>query len=497
MSGSTGTAHLAPSAKSEPEKGGHWTEWLILVGVLIAVAVFIIPPPGGVKAGGWHVLGLLIPLIAIWATEAMPIGVSSLLFLALVVSTGIVPASVAFMGFTNSLPWLLVGAFAIGNAMEQSGLAKRLTYMMMSRIRGTWSLIGAAYATNIFLLGVPSGAARCAILAPILDGILKSIGNPRESRLSRLLTYNFYQASLVVLTTMLLTGGAGAILTNAVYGQLTGHYLNWTQWVSIMFLPTLVMCAFSFVGSAIVAWPEAELSAKLRDTKAAREAYAALGPMTADEWKVAAIFVFVLVLWVFGSYINNLDPGWAALFAMALLFLPRVGVLKPRGLHDINWDITILVATAVGMAGILQQSGIVKTLSDVLISPMLTPLALFGLAGVAIGSIVIGFVAHFIMPSPGQLSIVIPLLVAWGTKTVHLPEAAVLAFLGLLSTLGNEAVLLAYQKPPMYIFLGLDLTDNRAFNAMLLKVYPFTAIGMFVGAFVAFWLVRLTGYGLH
>lgn len=488
------TSPVSPAAGAVDKKN-HWSEYLAVPAILIAVATFVFPPPVGVTASGWHIVGLLIPLIVVWATEAMPIGASSLLFLALVVSTGIAPAEVAFKGFTASLPWLLVGAFAIGIAMEQCGLAKRVTYFLMSRIRGVWSMIGAAYASNIFLIGVPSATARGAILAPILDGILKSVGRPRKSRLSLLLTYNFAASTQIVLTVMFLTGGAGSILTNAVYGQLTGHYLTWNQWVVIMFLPTVIMCTAGFIGSAIFAWPEPELADKLRDTTAAKEAYAALGPITADEWKVAAIFAFVLVLWIIGGTIK-LDPGYAALFAMALLFLPRIGVLKPHAFREINWDITILVATAVSMAGILDQSGIVKTISDTIIGPMLNPLALFGMAGVVVGSILIGLVAHFIMPSPGQLSLVIPLLVAWGTKTAHLPEAEVLAFLGLLSTAGNEAVILAYQKPPLYVFLGLDLTDNRAFNALLIKIYPFTAVGMFLAAFVAYWTIKLTGFGI-
>ncbi|MCK9915943.1 anion permease [Microbacteriaceae bacterium K1510] len=485
----------AAPAAAKKKGEGRWIAYLVVPAVLIAIAAFIVPPPAGVTPAGWHLLGLLIPLIAIWATEAMPIGASSLLFLALVVSTGIAPAEVAFKGFTASLPWLLVGAFAIGIAMDQSGLARRVTYFLMSRIRGVWSMIGAAYASNVFLVGVPSATARGAILAPILDGILQSLGRPRDSKLSLLLTYNFAASTQIVLTVMFLTGGAGSILTNAVYGQLTGHYLTWLQWVAIMFLPTIVMCGISFIGSAIFAWPEPDLAAKLRNVTAAKEAYEALGPITANEWKVVGIFVFVLVLWIIGGTIK-LDPGYAALFAMALLFLPRVGVLKPHAFHEINWDITILVATAVGMAGILNQSGIVHTISDAIISPMLNPLAEFGVPGIIIGAILIGLLAHFIMPSPGQLSLVIPLLVAWGTQTAHLPQAQVLAFLGLLSTAGNEAVLLAYQKPPLYVFLGLDLTNNRSFNALLIKVYPFTAVGMFFAALIAYAIIRITGFGI-
>ena len=488
-------AAIAKPGKAPHGKHGHWSEYLVVPAAAVAVAAFVLPPPGNVPVAGWHLAGLLVPLIAIWATEAMPVGVSSLLFLALVVSTGIAPAEVAFKGFTGSLPWLLVGAFAIGIAMEQCGLAKRVTYFLMAKIRGVWSLIAAAYAANVFLVGVPSATARGAILAPILSSILKSIGCPKDSALSRLLTFNFFTSTQVVLTVMVLTGGASGVLTNAVYGQLTGHHLTWNEWLAIMFLPTIVMCACGFVGSALLAWPEPELAARLANTTAAKEAYQALGPIKADEWKVVGIFALLIAMWIFGERIH-LDAGYAAIIAMALLFLPGIGVLERKAFREINWDITILVATAIGMAGILDRSGLIKSLSDHLVGPFMNPLSTFGMAGVLFGAILVGLVAHFIMPSPGQLSLVIPLLVAWGMNTAHLPEAQVLAFLGLVSAAGNEAIMLAYQKPPLFVYLGLDITDNRAFNALLIKVYPFTALGMFCAGLVAYWIIELTGFGI-
>ncbi len=38
--------------------------------------------------------------------------------------------------------------------------------------------------------------------------------------------------------------------------------------------------------------------------------------------------------------------------------------------------------------------------------------------------------------------------------------------------------------------------DNRAFNALLIKVYPFTALGMFFAGLVAYWIIAITGFGI-
>ena len=352
--------------------------------------------------------------------------------------------------------------------------------------------IGAAYATNIFLIGVPSSNARAAILAPVLNAIMNSLGRPTDSQLSRLLTFNFINATVNLLSVLLLTGGAANVVALALYTELTGATVTWTQWLIIMFLPTLIMMGVTFGASLIFARPEPELVEKLRDVSAAREAYAAMGPITAAEWKVASLFVIVVFLWVFSGQIHW-DVGFSALFMSGLLFLPGIGVLKSGALRQVNWDVVLMIGAATGIAGILQGTGMTQIVSNAVVGPILNPLSSFGLAGIALGTIIVGLIAHFLLASPANLALALPLLLGWATKTMHMPASQVMAFIFLLSTIGNLMVALAYQMPPFYVYLGLDVTDRPHFNALLLKIYPFAAAGMFLSAFVIYWTINLIG----
>jgi DASS family divalent anion:Na+ symporter len=475
--------------------GVHWTYHLLIVAALIGASLFFIPPPAGVTVQGWHTLGLLIPVVMIWGTGALPVGVASALFLALVVAFHLVGADIAFKGFTNQLPWLIAGALAIGVASDKTGLSKRTAYFLLSHLRGLWGLIFGAYAANILMMGCPSVAGRGGVLAPVLRSIMKSIGDEKESNLSRLLTFNFCNATSTFLSNLILTGGVANTLMLAFYSSLTGHSLTWVQWVILMTLPTLVLCIFQFAGAVIFAPPERELMAKLRDSQAASEAYQALGPMTTDEWKVAAMFVLAIGLWVFGAQLR-LDPGFAALIVMGLLFLPKIGVLTAADERNITWDLVLLIGAAVGVGGILDQTGMIKAISGALVAPVLNPLASFGLIGVAVGCILVGLVAHFILPSPANVTLAFPLLISWGLNTLHLPNAQVLAFLGLLSVAGNQVIMMAYQMPPYYVFLGMDVTNVPKFNGLLIKIYPFAAVGMLVGAYIVYGLITWTGWGI-
>jgi anion transporter len=480
-------------AHSDPRKG-VLMYWLLFGGLLIGASLFVIPAPTGVNPDGWHVLGLLIPIVVIWATEAIPVGVASLVFLALVVAFHYVTIDVAFKGFTNHLPWLMLGAFGISAAMERSGLSKRMTYFLLSHLKGFWGLVFAAYAANTCLMAVPSSAARSGILAPVLSAIMTTIGRPTKSNLSRSLTYNFCNATNAFVGDMFLTGGAGNAVMLVLYTTLTGKSLTWIQWLVIMFLPSLIYTFVAVIGSVMFGRPEPELVEKLRNSKAAQEAYQSLGPMTADEWKVLGAFLLAVFLWIIGGTIK-LDPGLAAVIVMGLLFLPKIGVLPSKALRELNWDITLLIGTAVGVAGILDQTGMIKVISGALISPLLDPLSHFGLIGIAVGCIIVGLIAHFLLPAPSNLTLAVPLLITWGTSSMHLPTAVVLAFLGILSVLNDKLVMLAYQMPPYYVYLAMDVTDGPRFNALLIKLYPVLALALIVCAFVAYGMIMFTGFG--
>jgi anion transporter len=472
-----------------------WNYYLLAVGLVIGAASFFISPPATVNPNGWHALGLLIPIITIWATEAIPVGVASMVFLGLVVIFQLVPSTIAFKGFTGDLPWLILGAFTLGKAMEHTGFSKRLTYLLLSSLKGFWGTILAIYVVNVCFMAVPSSEARSGVLAPFLSSIMATIDRPTRSNLSRLITYNFCNATNSFVGNMFLTGGAANIVLVALYAQLTGINLGWGEWFILMALPTLLFTIVAMFFSWLFSRPELELMAKMRDSHAMITAYHEMGPMTADEWKVLAIYVFAVFFWVIGGFLH-IQPGFVALMIMGVLFLPKIGVLPRKAIRDINWDIVLLLGAVTGVAGILDQTGMLKAISNVLVAPVLDPLAHFGLFGIAVGCIIVGLIAHWLLPGPTNLTLAVPLLVTWGIHTQHLPMPIVLAFLVLLSALGDKLIMLPYQVPTYYTFLAMDVTDVPRFNALLFKLYPILAVTILIGAFITYGTMIVTGIGM-
>jgi hypothetical protein len=47
--------------------------------------------------------------------------------------------------------------------------------------------------------------------------------------------------------------------------------------------------------------------------------------------------------------------------------------------------------------------------------------------------------------------------------------------------------------PPDHIFLGMNITNTRAFNGLLIKIYPIAIVAMFIGALAIYRTIKVTG----
>jgi anion transporter len=485
-------------AEKKAKTGGNLKTYILLcVGVVIAVIIFLVPTPSQFTPEGWKVLGLLIPIIFVWATDCVPVGVASVLFLGLVVCFGLVPAKEAFSGFTNHLTWLMVGAFSLAVAMNKTGLSKRLTYLLIARAKGYWGLVISSYIANLVLMAVPSSAARSGILAPILNSVMDTVDRPMKSNFSRFLTYNFCMSTNLFVGIIVLTGGAANGVMLGLYEQGAGTSLSWLEWVAVMAIPTIICTAILILGALVLGGrPEPELVAKVKASTALQEQYKELGKMTLDEKKVIIGFILAVVLWALSDLIG-VSPGFSAIIIMGLLFIPGVGVFEDGkwALSKINWTIVLLIGAVMGLGTILTSTGLADSLSTVLFEPIMGPLSQLGVFGIAIGVAVIAFIVHFILPSPNNVSLMTPLLVAWGIGA-HVEPAAVLAFCGLLTLMSDKIVFTAYQMPPYFVFLGMDVTDVPRFNQLLMKMFPVAFVGIIIASFVAYGLIVMTGFGI-
>ena len=264
---------------------------------------------------------------------------------------------------------------------------------------------------------------------------------------------------------MILTSGAANGATLAFYEQMTGNTLSFIQWAGLMILPAAFICLCALVIARFFAGkPEPELARKLSDSTRLHDEYAKLGPMTAPEKRVLACVILVLVLWCFGDLVG-LKAGFAAILVSALLFLPGMAVVEPRqAMRDVNWSIVLLVGCLVGFGAIVQDTGLADSLASAVFAPIMNPIHQhLGLLGICINVLLVSAIAHFLLPTPNNIVLAAPVLIAWGLSA-GLDPAILLGLLVLPVAMHDRIVPLSYQYPPYYVMLGLDLVDTKSFN---------------------------------
>src|SRR5213594_4826840 len=128
----------------------------------IVVPLIVWFAPLNMAASAKHGLAITSFMIVAWITEAMDYALAGLIGCYLFWALNVVTFSVAFSGFATDTPWFLFGATLFGTMATKSGLARRMAYVVMQRVGGTYAgiLLGLVITDFLLTFIVPSGIAR-------------------------------------------------------------------------------------------------------------------------------------------------------------------------------------------------------------------------------------------------------------------------------------------------------------------------------------------------
>ena len=120
--------------------------------IIAFILVMLIPLPG-LSYPGHAAIALLIFAVIMWASEAQHLAVTSLYFYFYSLYWGLTSFNNAVIGFANPIIFLMIGGFILAVAIGKSGLAKRFTYWMLSKV-GTspsMSIFAAVFSTGLLI----------------------------------------------------------------------------------------------------------------------------------------------------------------------------------------------------------------------------------------------------------------------------------------------------------------------------------------------------------
>jgi anion transporter len=326
-----------------------------------AVAAYLLvrlsPQIDGLSAEGQGVLAAMAVAAILWISEATPIGLTAIIVLVLLaLSPGARLADVAG-GFSSEVVFFLIGAVAIGTAVEVSGLAERAARFLSRMARGSPARLYVQMIATLpaFAVLVPSAITRNAILIPAYRDALDRMGIRQIDRSGRMI-----MLALGVLNPLassaLLTGGLASITAASLLGGF-----SWLRWFALMSVPYY---ALLFGGALLVRW----LVGPFEPAQHLRVQAEKRRPFSAIEVKALAVLIATLILWL-TDHFHHLSPAIPALIGAAVLLTPRVGVLSWKTFESrLSWGIILSIGAALSLSAAMTRSGAAAFVSQSIVS---------------------------------------------------------------------------------------------------------------------------------
>jgi anion transporter len=346
-------AHAGAKSGRLPPRG-----WWIAAAFAAYLLARLAPPLDGLSAQGQAVLGAMAAGATLWITEATPIGLTAIVvFVLLAASPGLRLAD-AVGGFASEVVFFLIGAVAIGAAVEASGLAERAARFLGRMARGSPARLYVQMIASLpaFAVLVPSAITRNAILIPAYNDALERMGIGRGDRSGRML-----MLALGVLNPLassaLLTGGLASMTAASLLGGF-----SWLRWFALMAVPYY---ALLFGGAALL---RALVGPFEPPQRGDAQAAVPLRPFSAVELKTLAVLAATLALWLTDRF-HHLSPAIPALIGAAALLMPGVGVLSWKTFENkLSWGLILSIGAALSLAAAMTKSGAAAFVSQSIVS---------------------------------------------------------------------------------------------------------------------------------
>lgn len=347
-----------------PQQPHHkaWAEWrrpAVTTAILAGLCAgwLAMPTPAGLSVAGQRVLAVAAVAIGLWSSDALPMGLTSMLVVVLLVLLGGVPTlREALMGFAHPVAYFLMGVLTIGLAVLKSGLAERVARFFLQRSRGRPRALYVQMLLTFPLLTfiLPSATTRTGILIHVYDQALELSRVPRGAPLAKAIMLALNSVNRLA-STVLLTGGITPITAAALIGGI-----SWTRWLVLMCVPYYVTLA---VASGLIYG----LYRRGFSTMLSVPAMPAQGALSGKEIRTTIITIGASVLWLTDA-VHHWNPAIPALLAWVCLLAPGIGVLSWRDFEQqLGWTNLFVLASSLSLAQALVSSGAAAWLADLLV----------------------------------------------------------------------------------------------------------------------------------
>lgn len=415
-------------------------------------------------------------VVVYWFTEAIPPAATALLSSVLAIMLGVAPAKAVFAPYADPIIFLFIGGFMLAEAMQASGLDRRLAFLLLRREWATRTpsrLLASVGAVTTGISLWVSNTATTAMLLPVGRGLLRAVGPLGDAATSRypvaLLLMLSWASSVAV---GIPVGSPPNLIAIGMVRDLTGQRLTFFDWVAVTLPLTVVMLLLVWlILRTMFGVPRTRQEGLVAVVE---EEHRKLGPMTLREANVAAVFVLACVLWMLPGAValftspdaplprffeTHLPESVVALVAALLLFLLPTNLRRAeftlgwREAARIDWGTILLFGGGLSLGRLMFDTKLAETLGKAVVGWSGAD-GVWALTAVAI---VVGIVLSEVSSNTASASMVTPVMIAIALAGEMSPIPPALgAALG-----ASFGFMLPVSTPPNAIVYGTGLVPLR------------------------------------
>lgn len=460
----------AKSVALRPKQAGLWLALITLV------AIMLLPEPAGLPVAGQRMLAVFGFAVVVWVTEALDYAVSAAVIAALIaVLLGTAPnvadpklllgtaagLAMAMSGFANTALTLVAAALFLAAAMTITGLDRRLALFVLSKVgtRTSHVVVGAILVSTLLAFLVPSATARAAAVVPIMLGVIAAFRMPKTSRFAGLVMITTVQA-VSIWNVGIKTAAAQNMVAVGFIQKLLGSDITWIAWLIAAAPFSIALSVALYVIMMVMMPPETRELAGGRTSVA--QALAELGPMTGAERRLLAVSLTLLAFWATEGILHRYDSSTTTTVAVALLFLPGIGVMDWKKANAlIPWGTILLFGVGISLGTALLATRAASWLAGIIV-------AWFGLDHLGAPAILAVMAAFLIVIHLGFASAtalassMIPIVIAVLQK-VQTPGISVIGLTLLLQFVVSFGFILPVNSPQGMVAYGTETFAARDF----------------------------------
>jgi len=351
----------------------------LLLGLFLFVLTLVTPAPMGMTAAAWTTAGIALLMAAWWATEAVPVPVTSLLPIILFPLLGLASVKEVTAPYAHPVIYLLLGGFIIATTLERWQLHRRLALNVLQRVGNhPGAIIAGFMATTAFLSMWISNTATTIMMIPIALSIAQVINGDRQKG------HSFTICLVLGIAYAASIGGLGTLIgtpPNALFAAFMsdnyGVEIGFVQWMAFGVPAVLVLVPLAwFVLTQLAYRFNAAGDDAVSDVVVSE--LKQMGSITTPEKRTALAFFVIAGAWITRPLLQKylglvaLSDTIIAMLGVLMMFLIPAGCKKDnkaslldwKSAERIPWGVLILFGGGLSLASMVSKTGLAAWIGD-------------------------------------------------------------------------------------------------------------------------------------